>query len=138
MPPGLGAVSPPPPPIAPPSPPPGGSDVTQVLTSPVGQKDLVAWLVVASGSQRGRDFRLPGGTARLGTHPDCEVCLGNEAYVSSRHAELRFEGGRYMLRDLNSTNGTFVNEERVSERPLQDGDRIRLALTQLVFKTLQL
>jgi hypothetical protein len=131
-------VPPGPPPSAPPPPvaPPG--DVTQVMTSPVGQHEVVAWLVVASGTLRGRDFRLPGGTARLGTSPECEIALESEAYVSSRHAEIRFESGRYLLRDLNSTNGTFVNDERISERALHDGDRVRLALTQLVFKSLQL
>jgi hypothetical protein len=121
-----------------PAPAPPLDDRTMVMSGPVGAECLVAWLVVASGPGRGRDFRLPGGTARLGHDPACDVCLAGDTYISSCHAELSFRGGQYELRDLGSTNGTYVNESRVDEAVLRDGDRVRLGTTQLVFKSFSL
>ncbi len=113
-------------------------DVTQVLTNPIGVEAVVAWLVVASGFQSGRDFRLPGGTVHLGLDPRCEVFVEGDTYMSWRHAEISFRDGLYHLRDLNSTNGTFVNETRISEAVLRDNDRVRLGLTTFAFKSLNL
>jgi len=45
--------------------------------------------------------------------------------VSSHHAEIDFSGGQYQLRDLDSTNGTRVNDKSFKEGPLHDGDRVR-------------
>jgi hypothetical protein len=127
-----------PPPASPPGGPPVPGDVTQVMSTPLGAQAVVAWLVVLSDEQRGRDFRLPGGTVRIGTTEDCTLRFASDSYMSGRHAEVALQGGRYVLRDLGSTNGTFVNEERVQEQVLQDDDRIRLAMTRLVFKCVQL
>jgi hypothetical protein len=45
--------------------------------------------------------------------------------ISSRHAELVLEGQEYKLRDLDSTNGTRVNDEKITEAQLQDRDRVQ-------------
>jgi pSer/pThr/pTyr-binding forkhead associated (FHA) protein len=45
--------------------------------------------------------------------------------VSSHHAEITLSGGHYILKDLNSTNGTRVNDQTFSQGPIHDGDRIR-------------
>jgi hypothetical protein len=121
--------------------PPGGpprSDVTQVLGKPIGVQSVVGWVVVTTGNERGQDFRLPGGTVRVGTQADCELCFADDSYISGHHAEIAFREGVYRLRDLGSRNGTFVNDEPIREHVLQDGDRVRLGLTQLVFKCVQL
>jgi pSer/pThr/pTyr-binding forkhead associated (FHA) protein len=48
--------------------------------------------------------------------------------VSRRYAEICWNAGVPLVRDLGSTNGAFVNDERIAEaRPLRDGDRLRLA-----------
>jgi len=109
-----------------------------VLNSPVGAESLVAWLVIASTPGRGRDFRLPRGMARIGSDIECEICLNADSYLSSRHAEISFRNGQYYLRDLNSTNGSFVNDGPITEVALHDNDRIRLAQTTLIFKSLNL
>ncbi len=132
-----------PPPAAPPRRPApphpdGPPDVTMVMSGPVGAECLVAWLVVATGPERGTDHRLPGGTARIGHGPGCDVRLAADTYISSCHAEISFRGGVYVLTDLDSTNGSFVNEARVDEAVLHDGDRVRLGVTQLVFKSFSL
>ncbi|MEO8448486.1 MAG: trypsin-like peptidase domain-containing protein [Gemmatimonadota bacterium] len=70
--------------------------------------------------------------ATLGRHPGSEVAFEPEAdlEVSIRHAAVFRQGGGFMIRDLGSTNGTFVNEGRVrSDRPLEPGDVIRLGPT---------
>jgi len=100
----------------------------------------VAWLVAVSGPQRGQDLRIQPGGARIGRLSTCGVCVpyGGDLGVSKEHAEVRIGGGVCVLVDLNSANGTFVNGERISERALQDGDRVRLGLLEFVFKSFQL
>jgi pSer/pThr/pTyr-binding forkhead associated (FHA) protein len=49
----------------------------------------------------------------------------NDASVSSHHAEILFSGSQHILKDLNSTNGTRVNDKSFTEGPLRDGDRVR-------------
>jgi hypothetical protein len=57
-----------------------------------------------------------------------------EDSVSSRHAIIRHEGGRWWVEDLGSTNGTFVNDLRVSGRtPLQHGDIVQVGLVTARF-----
>ncbi len=116
----------------------GDDDVTMVLNTPVGAESVVAWLVVASNPGRGQDFRLPRGMARIGSEVGCEIHLQADSYLSSRHAEVTFCNGQYYLRDLDSTNGSFVNDGPITEVALQDNDRIRLAQTTFIFKSLNL
>ncbi len=52
--------------------------------------------------------------------------------VSNFHAKIYFEDGRYMLEDLNSTNGTFINGVMVDKKSLQPGDEISISQTVLV------
>ena len=49
----------------------------------------------------------------------------NDASVSSHHAEITISGKHHILKDLNSTNGTRVNDRSFTEGPLRDGDRVR-------------
>src|SRR2546422_4437353 len=70
-----------------------------------------------------------GSTLRLGRDPDSSVVIRGDAarVVSVRHAELRFENGAWLLADLSSKNGTFVNGKRVSTATfVNQGDVIRL------------
>ena len=113
-------------------------DVTMILSAPVGEESVVAWLVVASEPGRGFDYRLPGGMARIGIDAGCEICLDFDSYISGRHAEVSFRNGHYHLRDLNSTNGCFVNEIRTTEATLNDNDRVRFGQTTMIFNSLSL
>lgn len=123
-------VSPAPPPAAP-------SEPARIQPAPAGQESLVAWLIMTSGARRGQDWRLPARAVRIGKAPDCEIALPEEGYLSAHHAELAFDGTRFVVRDLGSTNGTSVNDRRVETSALEDGDRIVLGLTQFVFKCLR-
>ncbi len=115
---------------------PGSDELTQVLPRAGGAKSLVAWLVVVDGDYRGRDFRLSGPRLRVGIAPDCEISLPEESYLSRHHAELELVDGDYVLRDLASRNGSYVNGERVDSCTLRDGDAVRFGLTHMIYRTL--
>jgi diguanylate cyclase (GGDEF)-like protein len=55
--------------------------------------------------------------------------------VSRHHARISFDGTAYWLQDLKSTNGTFVNDEPITEQVLKDGDQIRIGRSILKFMT---
>ena len=71
----------------------------------------------------------------LGKVPEVEVTLDNP-YVSRRHAEISLENKGYVLRDLGSKNGTFVNGAKVRDEGqlLKNGDRIELAPGQVILR----
>lgn len=73
------------------------------------------------------------GTARVGRGLECEVTL-NDPSVSRAHAVVEIEGGEATVRDLSSTNGTFVNGARITTARLRDGDELRFGNTQVVFE----
>lgn len=103
----------------------------------IKRQPVVGWLVVMTGAQKGEDFRLHEGKNALGTSRDSEVVLRDPA-VSSKHASVSYKDGKFMLTDLDSTNGTFVNEnpESVARVELKDNDSIRVGETTLKFKCL--
>jgi pSer/pThr/pTyr-binding forkhead associated (FHA) protein len=85
-----------------------------------------AILTVAEGPDKGFRFRIKATeTTHIGRETDNDVVLDDPA-TSRHHAEIVFRDGRYVLTDLKSANGTYVNEQRVTERPLADGDAIRI------------
>lgn len=98
-------------------------------------QDCVGWLVPLSGAQRGRDFRLITGKNVIGTAADSHIVL-YDPYMSSKHAAIRHENGVFTLIDLDSTNGTFLNDRRISKEELIDNDTVRIGRTELKFKSL--
>lgn len=114
-------------------------DATVVIGRPVDPRtSVVAWLVVATGAGRGRDYRVGERPTRIGTAAECEIRLAGDAYVSTNHAEVVLEGGQVVVRDVGSRNGTYCNDERVQETELRDGDRLRVGLSEFVFKSVRL
>ena len=95
------------------------------------QKD-VASLVVRTGQQAGQAFPLSDSVTRLGRHPDSEIML-DDITVSRRHAEVERRGSGYVARDAGSLNGTYVNQERVDEQMLSNGDELQVGKFRLVF-----
>ena len=69
---------------------------------------------------------------RIGRDPSCEICLNNET-VSNQHARLSYRNKQWWIEDLLSTNGTFLNDERV-ETPtiLINEDEIRVGKVLLI------
>jgi len=101
-----------------------------------GQKPCVGWIVIMSGPQEGRDFRLVAGRNRIGTDADMEVVL-TDPYVSSHHATIVYnDEGVYQLSDAGSTNGTKVNGKRVMQAIIVDNDSLQIGHVDLRFKAL--
>ena len=97
---------------------------------------MPAELVVVKGKDRGSFVSLEReGDFVLGRSETCDLRLRGDKKVSTSHARLSHAGERFLLEDLGSTNGTFVNGERVHQAPLRSGDRIKIGGTLLVFRT---
>jgi len=91
-------------------------------------------LEFANGPQRGNRRALKNGLNRVGQHGESEILVKHDT-VSRRHAEIEVKGGKAELRDLASTNGTFVNDVRVEgARQLAPGDRIRFADVEVIYR----
>src|SRR5688572_1247522 len=69
--------------------------------------------------------QLTGGRMLLGRSSSCQLVFADDT-VSRRHAELRLAEGRWILRDLDSSNGTWVNGRRVMEAEVAPGDEVHL------------
>lgn len=74
------------------------------------------------------------GSTVIGRGAEADVRL-TDTGVSRRHAEIRVEGDTVQVRDLGSTNGTWVNGRRVQTATLLDGDRVTVGTTELVLRT---
>lgn len=72
-----------------------------------------------------KDFALENGPVIIGRTPEAQVQVPVQE-VSRRHCELQFSGNRIQLKDLGSSNGTFVNDHKVSNAILHAGDRLRV------------
>jgi len=82
-------------------------------------------------------FRHPltEGTVSIGRASDCSIPI-KDRYLSRRHAEIISANGSWVLKDLGSANGTYLNGNRVErDSTLRPGDRIRLGDTEIVFET---
>ena len=103
---------------------------TQVIGA---QPKRGAWLYVSNGSQVGRDFRLSRKTTIGRDTVQCDVILSDKK-ISEKHARIQREGEEFVIYDLASLNGTFVNGKRVQKQLLNDNDEITVGMTKLVFK----
>jgi pSer/pThr/pTyr-binding forkhead associated (FHA) protein len=75
-------------------------------------------------------MRLSGATV-IGRAAECELRL-DDTYISQQHARLFGRNGAWYVEDLGSTNGTFVNEQKLAAPAMvQPGDRIRVGTTVL-------
>jgi hypothetical protein len=91
-------------------------------------------LSVTRGPSVGQVFELSqDSSTSLGRARANDIVLDDVA-VSNEHCRFRLEDGRFVMHDLKSTNGTFVNDKRVARHALQDGDVIQVGETWLTFK----
>jgi uncharacterized RDD family membrane protein YckC len=93
----------------------------------------VAKLVVNPTSPARRDVQLTRTLVSIGRDPSNDLVLP-DAMVSRRHAVIEYRGTQYFLRDCNSSNGSLVNGDRVSERGLRDGDLVAIGTARLLFR----
>lgn len=94
----------------------------------------MAKLVILSGEFEGRSFDLIDNRITVGRSSDNNIHIDDKT-VSSRHATLVFNGQEYILKDLNSTNGTRVNDRRITDTKLSNGDHIRFGGVELQYES---
>ncbi len=92
-----------------------------------------ACLVVIYGAELGRKYNLDIGDVGIGRSSKSAVQVDQEA-VSRNHAKIARVGRSIVLKDLGSTNGTYVNDKQITEHKLADGDLIKIGRT--IFKFL--
>jgi len=85
------------------------------------------------GVQKGETFDIGTETITMGRHPSNTVVLKDES-ASAYHAEISKEPIGYVVVDLGSTNGTFVNGEKIVKTPLSSGKSMKIGQTVMVFK----
>ena len=111
-----------------PAPDPAGSDGGATEGLPAGS----ALLVVKRGPNAGSRFLLDADTTTAGRHPESDIFL-DDVTVSRRHAEFAREGGGFVVRDVGSLNGTYLNRERIDAAGLAGGDEVQIGKYRLVF-----
>jgi hypothetical protein len=84
------------------------------------------WVIRSlNGPLAGKKFELKDGSTRLGRMNTCDIVIPHQG-ISKEHTEVVIEGNTVMIRDLNSSNGVFVNGVRVQAKALKAGDKIGL------------
>jgi serine/threonine protein kinase len=92
------------------------------------------YLAISRGQWEGKWYGLDEKTRlRIGRSIDNDVVLATTK-ASRYHAEVLYGEGNYVVRDLNTSNGTIVNDLRITEKELVDGDAIRIGDVILVFR----
>jgi pSer/pThr/pTyr-binding forkhead associated (FHA) protein len=105
-----------------------------VVTQP-GPRKGKAFLMVSTGAAAGTVFPLTDPSILIGRSLDAQVSI-NEQAISNEHARIEQKGANFTLRDLGSTNGTYVNGQRLVDTVvLAGGDTIRMGSTTFTFVT---
>ena len=91
-----------------------------------------ALLVVLRGPNTGARFLLDDDEVMSGRHPESDIFL-DDVTVSRKHAVFRRTPAGFVVRDVGSLNGTYVNRERIEEVPLHSGDEVQIGKFRLLF-----
>jgi len=109
------------------------SDKTVIIRR---QPQSFAYLFWIEGPRRGDHAPLATAGTTIGRGREADVILDDDT-VSAEQARIRFEKGQWFLYDLASTNRTAVGGQPVVRQALDDGDRITLGMTDMVFRVLR-
>jgi hypothetical protein len=99
---------------------------------PLSSEKEMSRLIVLTPHGGIRQVNIKGPITTIGRDPTCGVYIDSLG-VSRHHAAIRWAGDRFVVRDMASRNGTFVNDARVVERTLRNGDAIGVGDCQLRF-----
>jgi len=109
------------------------ADTVRVDAPGIAKVEPLACLTIISGPQKGKRFEITRENTLVGRHPDLADIHLDDLTVSARHAYILQREGRFILKDLESTNGSFVNGQRVRGAHLNNQDVITLGTVDLQF-----
>jgi hypothetical protein len=93
-----------------------------------------AWLVYIDEEDKPlQDIRLTRQKTVIGKSADADIQL-NDQFASKLHAVIHFEKGKFFISDLGSSNHTWLNEKKIMNEELNDGDKIRVGHQNIIFK----
>lgn len=98
--------------------------VTQRASAQMNSRDR-GLLVRIDATNAGQVYTVMGDEFSLGRHPDNKGCIDDQG-ISRFHARIVLEGGRYVVKDLGSSNGTYINGAPANEVDLHNGDTLQL------------
>jgi len=90
----------------------------------------MAKLVILNQDMTGRAHELTAERTTVGRIDENTFQIPDPS-VSSRHCEILLRGGEILIRDLNSTNGSYINDEKITEKVLKPGQKLRLGQVEL-------
>ena len=105
--------------------------ISRISDRAVGKE---ACLVVIYGDELGKKYNLNTAAVMLGRSSKCDIQIDQES-ISRNHSKIVNTGKSLLIRDLGSTNGTYVNDEPIEEHVLRDGDLIKIGRTIFKFLT---
>lgn len=108
---------------------PGSADNAVVAANELAPGEVM--LVVRQGDDMGTRFALRTDEVSVGRVPDNDIVL-DDVTVSRRHALLVRNGDTWLVRDLRSLNGTYLNQKRVDEAAFAHGDELQIGKYRLV------
>lgn len=83
-------------------------------------------------NEENAEFKIPVGHTTIGRADDCSIVFRFDQRISRKHFSISFDGESVFIEDAKSTNGTFVNGEKITEKTeLKNGDRITCVLEVL-------
>ncbi len=85
-----------------------------------------AWLKVLQGATAGKEYIIFGDKTIIGSSPKSDIVLVKDISVKANHAEIRLENGAYTINDLNSPDGIWLNNIKISKQRLSNGDNLRI------------
>ncbi len=108
----------------------GPEDDVQVSLTNISRGTAI--LVLRGGEGEGDHYVLSSPLTNIGRHADSDISL-DDITVSRRHCEITSENSRFIVRDVGSLNGTYVNQKRVDVIELTQGDELQIGKFHLVF-----
>jgi len=107
------------------------TSISRISERPTGKE---ACLVVIYGSELGKKYNLNAPSLVIGRSSKCDIQIDQES-ISRNHTKMVNTGKSILIRDLGSTNGTYVNDEPIDEYVMRDGDLIKIGRTIFKFLT---
>jgi diguanylate cyclase (GGDEF)-like protein len=109
--------------------------ITRVANiSPVSRDGMpgVGCLVIIYGKDLGRKFELYDEVVTIGREPENTISLNSDS-VSRKHVQITYCKGDYLIEDLKSTNGTYLNDLQITKAKLNNGDLVKIGEIVLKF-----